>query len=124
MPKGTLAVPVSRFCATCGNKFETLRPNRKFCTEEHRRSAASRAQTVSCSRCGEDFTRPGPGFYKYCNACDTCGVDNCARARTDGNWCDMHSMRIVRHGAPGPAHHLPNNPKAGQGGLDAAGYQV
>jgi hypothetical protein len=33
-------------------------------------------------------------------------------------------MRLVRTGDIGPAENLPNNPKAGQGGLDSAGYRI
>jgi hypothetical protein len=34
----------------------------------------------------------------------------------------MHAMRVDRHGSAGPAHRLPNNPKAGQGHITKDGY--
>lgn len=43
--------------------------------------------------------------------------------REHGVLCDRHRMRIVRTGQIGPAGKMPNNPKAGQGGLTSQGYR-
>jgi hypothetical protein len=50
-------------------------------------------------------------------------IEDCDKPREENDWCGMHAMRIQRHGSAGPAHRLPNNPKAGQGYLHE-GYRM
>lgn len=87
-----------------------------------RRKVTSRQLT--CIRCNGSFTVSGNrGRFKYCRECSDCGVVGCEQGRTDGNWCGMHARRVDRTGNPGPAHALPNNPKAGQGWISVEGYR-
>lgn len=83
----------------------------------------SESKPRACRRCGAVFTPYGPGRYFYCPDCNQCGVPGCTKERTDGNWCGMHSMRLVRKGVVGPAGRTPNNPKAGVGHTDKQGYR-
>jgi hypothetical protein len=99
-------------CLDCGTKL-TRHPS-------GRGRPALRCPACNVAR----FIPSGKGRHYYCSACQTCAVDGCDRQRHGGNWCDMHERRVYRKGDPGPAHKLPNNPKAGQGGYDAAGYRV
>lgn len=124
MAKGVLKVARQVKCPTCGVERTVTHPRLKFCSRECRNRSYSRSKPRHCRRCGVEFTPFGSGRYYYCPACNLCGVEGCTEPRTDGNWCDMHSMRIQRTGDHGPAHRVPNNPKAGQGHVNKNGYRV
>lgn len=78
----------------------------------------------ACRRCFQIFVKSGKGRYLYCDNCDLCGHEDCQNKRTDGNWCEMHSMRLLRKGSLGPGHKLPNNPKTGKPYKNSGGYVV
>ena len=77
-----------------------------------------------CRRCNQLFLKRGKGQYLYCDNCNLCGHEQCKNKRTDGNWCQMHSMRLVRKGNLGPADKTPNNPKKGIPYKNSGGYIV
>lgn len=123
-----------RTCERCNAPFVPTRSWSKFCgsacqvataqaVAKARRDASKQVRTRACARCEKIFAIPGRGNYRYCPECQTCGVDECQNPRTDGDWCGMHSMRILRRGEAGPAHKVPNNPRAGQGWLTPDGYR-
>lgn len=77
-----------------------------------------------CAGCASVFhPRSGRGRYLYCDACVSCSVLGCSKPRKENGWCSMHAARMRRHGELGPAHCVPNNPRAGQGWLTPDGYR-
>jgi hypothetical protein len=113
---------MSHACVACGAPLEfcgTGRPPKRCGKRECRSTSKPR----SCHGCGVTFRPFGKGRFTYCPSCTTCTVVGCPEPRYHGQLCTMHRMRVYRGGETGPAHKLPNNPKAGQGGIDSQGYR-
>lgn len=108
---------------TCGDRCKQDRKNRLERGHWAVRPAKPRPERPvryrACARCSTTFTVPnGRGRYLYCLNCQSCGVDGCERPRDDGNWCSMHSMRVLRKGEPGAAAK-----RTQAGWVDRKGYR-
>jgi hypothetical protein len=114
---------MERRCQSCGAELAYAghgRPPKRCATQECR----STAKVRQCHGCGFTFRPLGQGRHYYCPGCAKCAVQGCPNPREHGVLCDKHRMRLNRTGEIGPAGNLPNNPKAGQGTTDSAGYRV
>lgn len=73
---------MTAYCAWCGEKFEKIRPQTKYCCDDCRRQGhlhkeriaqkarykpKGRTRTVQCKVCGKSFT--GHHNAKYCDGC-------------------------------------------------------